>query len=165
MAKSLKQLPAYERLHELLKYDPATGIVRWKIMRSGWCVLGRKVGWVGCSGYPICKIDGETYMLHRIIWKMQTGSDPKEQVDHRDRDRTNNRWENLRDATPTENAWNAGIRKDNRAGARGVTPFLSKWQAKIQHKGQSFHLGTFSTVAEASAAYQAKARELRGEFA
>lgn len=89
----------------------------------------------------------------------------EKQVDHRDGDGLNNRRLNLRPATGAQNVANMKMHARNRSGAKGVWRHGRKWRATIQRNGKNWHLGGFDTVEEASAAYQAAARELHGEFA
>jgi len=104
------------------------------------------------------------YLQHRIIWKLQTGKEPPPFIDHKDLNRQNNCWFNLREATKSEQNWNSGVRKDNKSGYKGVTPSGKKWRASIGVNGAIYHIGSFSTVEEAAAAYEAEARKLHGEF-
>lgn len=90
------------------------------------------------------------------------GTWPKKDVEHRDGDKTNNKWSNLRLATRTENQGNARAR----VSLKGVTRVRTgKYTAQIQKHMVKMHLGTFDTAEEAHAAYVRKAIELYGEFA
>lgn len=91
-----------------------------------------------------------------------TGSHPNDEIDHIDRDRMNNRWSNLRQATTHQNAWNVS----ERAGQfpTGVQKAGSGFAARIIHKGKLLYLGCFRTVEEAAAARRQKEAELRGAF-
>jgi hypothetical protein len=82
-------------------------------------------------------------------------------VDHKNHDTLDNRRGNLRPATRSQNLAN-----QRRKGTKGVfhTPY-GRWLAKIGFNGKKIYLGTFSTKAEAQAAYANKAVELFGEFA
>jgi hypothetical protein len=95
-----------ERLRELLDYDPETGVFtrrittgrnrRWK---AGDKVSGRPSATTGYLGIGIGK---RRYAAHRLAWLWMTGEWPKNLMDHRDCDRTNNRWVNLREVgSPT----------------------------------------------------------------
>lgn len=83
-----------------------------------------------------------------------TGRDPGAfEIDHIDRDPTNNGWHNLRLATSSEQALNKGVRRDSTTGLRGVVKTKDKFQAKVQRGGVRTHIGTFSTPRAAADAY------------
>lgn len=93
-----KPLPPIERLMELLSYDPETGALQWKVATHHKCSKGTICPGIGSHGYKMVTIDRVTYLQHRIIWAMQTGYPPPDDliIDHIDEDPSNNRWGNLR---------------------------------------------------------------------
>ena len=93
-----------------------------------------------------------------------TGEEPPLTIDHVNTCKADNRWVNLRAATHSEQNLNQRIRKISTSGRRAVYPSRGKWQAQIQLNGRKRHLGIFPTREAASAAYEAAARELHGEF-
>ena len=152
-----RPLPATEYLHARLKYLPETGELFWKQGKRAGKPAGER------SKYYRIKLVGRLYMAHRIICKMMTGQEPPFDIDHKDRNRLNNRWNNLRLGTRVGAVWNRQLpRKIN--PHRGVFPTGKKWRARIRIGGVQHHLGTFSTVSEAAAAYEAAACKLHGEF-
>jgi hypothetical protein len=94
-----------------------------------------------------------------------TGSWGRPTIDHRDGDPTNNRWNNLRKATPSQNSANRRRPQNNTSGFKGVLAYRGKWRATISKNGQSTVLGMFQSPEAAHAAYVAAARKLFGEFA
>jgi len=97
---------------------------------------------------------------------MMTGRWPVGDVDHEDRDRRNNRWANLREATKSQNQANAGNWAHNTSGFRGVSRTESgRWRARIMVGKREISLGRFDTAQEAATAREAKAREIWGAFA
>lgn len=103
----------------------------------------------------------------RFLRGLLEGGFPSEAatIDHVDRNPANNRWANLRPATYREQTWNQRVRrKNNTSGFRGVIRSGGRWRAGISKDGVTHHLGVFDTLGEAVAAYEAKARELHGEF-
>lgn len=103
-------------------------------------------------------VDGQNYYAHRLAWLYMTGRWPKEEIDHIDNDRTNDRFDNLREASRLLNSHNQRHpRKKNKVGILGVT-FSKKYKtyrASICLNYKKIHLGSFATASEASAAYQA----------
>jgi hypothetical protein len=100
------------------------------------------------------------YRAHRIIWMMFNGNLPKEQLDHIDGDRANNRIENLRECSNTENQQNRKLNKDNKTGFTGVTIWKTKFKAEIRLNKKGYYLGLFDTAEEAHKAYLNKKAEL-----
>lgn len=103
-----RPLPPLERLHELLVYEAETGVLRWRVMRNlNNATAGSVAGSDNGSGYLQVMIDGVRYKAHRLAYYMGTGSDPGEwEIDHIDRDRCNNRLNNLRLADRSLNSTN-----------------------------------------------------------
>lgn len=165
-----------DRIREALDYDPETGIFVWKkrpaitTAQKQW--NGRYAGKVAGStevkhGYIVIGFAGRLHKAHRLAWLYVYGSLPSQQIDHADRDRSNNKISNLRLATDAENARNASKRKDNSSGAKGVSWHSRrlKWQAQINVRGQRKSLGYFEDVASAKAAYDAAAVRVFGDYA
>ncbi len=100
MGRPINPLPPIERLTELLDYDPATGVLTWKVTR-GRAVAGARAG-SGRRGhaYRVVSIDHTLYAEHRLAYALYHGTDPwPAEVDHWDQDPLNNRITNLRVAT------------------------------------------------------------------
>jgi len=153
------------RLHELFDYNSTTGEFFSKTARASCVKIGERAGGINSNkGYWEICIDGKKYAAHRLAFLYTHGYLPKE-LDHKDRNRSNNRIANLRPASRSENAANSKAQRNTRSGRKGVWWHGTGWQAVIRRKGQRFHLGTFSTPELAHAAYMAKARALFGEFA
>jgi HNH endonuclease len=173
---SIRVLPSQQYLRECFTYDRVTGVLRWKIRPENHFVApigaaranGKHAGSVAGSidghGYYEIGIDGHSYRLHRIIWKLVTGVEPPETIDHTDGNRSNNAWSNLRPASEREQKWNMKTRIDNRSGYRGVSADRDKWCARINVCGTYQFLGNFATAEQASSVYEAVARKLHGEF-
>lgn len=109
-----------QRLHELIYYDPLTGLMYWRKNRRG--VAAGLAGTTSDKrGYVTVLIDRRRHYIHRLAFLYMLGRWPAEQVDHIDRDKRNNRWSNLREATCTQNHANQGIKSTNTSGFVGVT--------------------------------------------
>lgn len=110
-----------------------------------------------------------TEYMHRLILSRILGRDLgcKEQVDHINHDSLDNRRENLRLASVSENACNRHPRKDNRSGFKGVSWHKEKrcWVTRIQVNGKRYEIGHFDDPINAAKAYDITAKELHGKFA
>lgn len=161
------QLPSQDRLKSLLRYDPLTGELRWAV-RKGSATAGslatRKASNCGHIGI---NIDCEPYLAHRVIWKLQTGADPADGIDHADGDHANNKWGNLREASHCQNMANRKRPNNNTSGIKGISFHIrsKKWQARISANGVSHHLGYFETLQTAAQALKSARSRLHGEFA
>jgi hypothetical protein len=149
-----------------LDYDSQTGEFRWRKRMSRSAKPGDVAGTLHTDGYRRIRIKRRDYRAHHLAWLYMTSRRCPAFIDHRDGDPSNNRWNNLRRATASQNGANARRSKSNASGFKGVSRARSgRWRAGISKKGRRHHLGIFSTPQEAHAAYVAAARRLFGEFA
>jgi len=149
-----------ERLKELVRYCPDTGVFTWAKPRRR-CRLGGKTGCVAKNGYVVIRLDDVLYLAHRLAWLYQTGNWPQEQVDHINGDRSDNRWVNLREVSNMENAQNTRKpRPGNKSGFLGVRKENSKWLAEIKVNYKPIRIGLFDTPEEAHQAYISAKRKL-----
>lgn len=125
---------------------------------------GKPAGHVRSDGYRLIGVDGELYRAHRLVWLWHTGTDHAGDIDHVDHDRDNNRIENLRAVTHSENLKNRSVAGRESGAVIGVYWIASKgkWRADIKVCGKAIYLGIFSTQDEAIAAR--KAAELEHGF-
>lgn len=139
-----------EELKDVLDYNPETGIFKWKRGRY----RGNIAGSINKSGYPTVRIGLRQYYLHRLAILFISGNTPARCVDHLDRDKTNNRLDNLRVISKAENNRNMPRRKDNTSGETGVfwNKRRHKWIAQIKHNGRQIYLGSFDDILSAAAA-------------
>jgi hypothetical protein len=167
MTKAMKELPSLDRLNELLAYDPDAGLFTWKVWRRWSAPVGGVAGNKVKKGYIKISIDGVDYSAHRIAWKMFYGSEPVEQVDHINGDKSDNRICNLRAASNAQNQANVAISQNNTCGFKGVSfhKHSGKWQARIGVNYKRIHIGKFNTPEEAHEAYKKAAKEYFGEYA
>lgn len=152
-------------IREVLEYNPITGEFFW--LKSGHGISpGDVAGSVYANGYRYIQIEGEDYRAGRLAWFFVTGTDPVAFIDHKNKDRDDNRFENLREATNSENQANAWW-STNTSGFKGVSWQKSRgqWAAAITVDGKAKFLGRFKTRVEAAKAYRAAAIEAWGEFA
>jgi hypothetical protein len=137
-------------------------MARWNKRHAGQTVQGPAK-----DGYVRFALLGKMVRAHRVIWAMMTGEWPPFEVDHRDGNRSNNVWTNLRAAPDGLNAANRGPDANSTSKHVGVSWIKAhgKWRAQIGHRGKNLHIGYFETEDAAAQAYMAKANELRGEWA
>lgn len=149
-------LVSQERLKEVFSYDIDTGLFTWLIRTGGHSKVGKIAGTLHATGYIHIAIDGRSYQAHRLAYLYMMGEWPKNDVDHMDGIRDNNRWNNLRDATRSENNQNQKIaRSDNKTGIAGVNWHKGKksFSSSITVSGKRKYLGHFSTAELAQEAY------------
>ena len=105
----------------------------------------KAVGGLRPDGYLGLTINNKDYLVHRLIWLLVYGSWPKDQIDHRDGNRSNNKLSNLRDVTNIINAQNAKMSSNNISGYTGVSWLKrdAKWYASIMVEGKTISLGQF----------------------
>ena len=155
-------------LTSILSYDPQTGTFRWALPRPK-IQVGNLAGYLKKNkGYVYIEINGKSYSAHRLAWCYVTGNHPKNQIDHINRNKSDNRFENLREATHGQNRANS--KNNNKHGVKGIRriPWMKEtdrcWQATITHERKSIYLGCFHTKEEAHLAYCKAAKRLHGDF-
>lgn len=154
-----------ELLKELFDYDQRGFLVERTFRCNRWkpgTLVKRKSNYFG---YKSLVLNGKSYLLHRLIFLWNHGYMP-DYIDHANRNPRDNRIENLREATRSNNSSNS-IRQ-NKNGFRGVTLVkgkIDRWCARIKFKGKFTRLGIYDTKEEAAKAYDKKAIELQGPFA
>lgn len=163
------------RLRELLHYDPDTGaftrIGASRPQTAHWA--SKPLGFIkrdslsAGGGYHMICVDGRAYRAHRLAWLYVTGTWPQADVDHINRDRADNRWPNLRAANRSQNLQNAGRRRDNTSGIKGVSydASRSRWIAQVSDNGRHVFIGRFDDKERAAAAYKQYVETRFGDFA
>lgn len=173
----LNELPSYDYLFDCLDYYPDSGDFIWRVRpvhhfsdaRS--CKItntqfaGTHAGKLR-NGYIVITLDGISYRAHRIAWKMMTGEEPPELIDHRNRKRHDNRFKNLRIANKAQNGRNARTPSNNTSGVKGVTWDASrqKWKIFVSARGHTIQ-GRFDTLKAAEHAAKKARAQLHAEFA
>jgi len=136
-----RPLPALEVLQEHFDYEPGTGLLRFKVAPNHRYKVGDIAGTVHTNGYVRVTLNKRPLLVHRIAWKLMTGEEPPAVIDHKDRNRSNNRWSNLRNSDMQKN-------QGNRVG-RGTRQTKWGWEAW----GGGNYLGTHKTEKEAHQTY------------
>lgn len=170
-------------LKECVHYDPIKGSFRWRRRPLRHFVDGKYPATTICAswnkkfqgafaggrdfkGYINIKINGVLYKAHRLAWLYMTGKWPIAQIDHKDGDKKNNAWANLREATNGQNQMNLPVKRNNTSGVKGVSwdKNTRRWRARITAGGVCFTIGYFREKKDAAAAYTAAAQNRHGEF-
>lgn len=149
-----------ERLKKKLSYDPETGDWVWfNCSLHNTRRNGQIAGNLRDDGYRLIRIDGTRYYSSRLAFLYMTGKWPKDEVDHIDRDPSNDRWNNLREATSSMNKFNTKTRSS--CGYRGVYPCGNRWQVMAG----GCYLGLYDSLEEAIIVRDAAAVQMAGDFA
>jgi len=139
----LKDILTQHELKTHLHYHPITGVF------TRLNAPQKKTGSVNKGGYLQISIKCKLYYAHRLAWLYMTGEWPKNQIDHINHEKLDNRITNLREVTNQENGRNQKPRKQSKSGAIGVSPYIregrcDRWQAQINSSnGTPVHLGFF----------------------
>lgn len=165
-----------KRVHELLDYDPVTGIFVWRVDRrvktgGGVSVKGKQAGRIDRNGYRHIGIDNEHFNAGVVAWVFVTGKMPTNEIDHKNLIRDDNRFVNLREATRSQNMANRiqplgkttrfrGVRKTQKSPNAAV-----RWLARLQVNKKPVYLGYYASEESAAIAYDLAAHEHFGEFA
>jgi len=145
-----------KRLKSVLSYDKKTGVFRWKKPPSNRVCVGDIAGYFDGKKHRIISIDGHKYPAHRLAIFYVTGVMPTLPVDHINGDGLDNRFANLREATPAVNAQNIrGPSKNNKVGLLGVylCNQTNRYRSSIRANGMTIRLGRFDTPEAAHHAY------------
>jgi len=133
-----------------------------------WCYWTSR----SCIGGYAARIDLSSgrrvkISMHRLIFEKHalTPLGSENDVDHRSRDKLDNRFQNLRLATRLQNCGNRSLSKNNNSGYKGIRAIGNKWGAQINENGKRVHIGCYATAEEAALAYNEAALRVYGEFA
>ena len=146
-----------EYLRSILHYDPATGIFTRKVRTSNRVKVGDVAGCLSSVGYLYICVQNRLYQAHRLAWFYMYGEWPKLNIDHINRNPSDNRLVNLRNVTQKQNGQNRSKSSNNMSGYPGVSwkKQNSKWVARIRHNYKHIHLGSFDDLEEAISARKA----------
>lgn len=140
-----------DKARRLFSYDPATGVLTRiacaDISKLGPCTAKKK-------GYIYVRASGAKYLGHRLAWLLHYGRWPAGQLDHRNRIRSDNRIDNLREADNSINNHNkTAPQRNSTTGIRGVHRLGKSFVSSIKSNGKTIHIGCFKTAEEAGSAY------------
>jgi len=140
------------RVKELLNYNPKSGVWTWKVNKSVRAKKGDIAGHVNSrDGYRRINVDQNMLKSSRLAWFYMEGYWPEQDVDHIDRDRTNDRWSNLRHVSRQCNIRNSNTQSNNKTGVVGVfwDRHRKKFMAYIAVNNKRVYLGRFTNIIKA----------------
>jgi hypothetical protein len=140
-------------LKELLIYDFETGVFYRKKKTNPNIVIGEVAGNLDGHGYIRICVKSKPYAAHRLAWLYTTGRFPKNDIDHINGVRNDNRFYNLREVTRRENQCNRKLHRDGRLPGCCYKKNVKKWQASITINSKIKHLGNFSSEETAHHTY------------
>lgn len=149
-------------VRSILDYDPDTGIFRWKYNPNhAQCWNTRRAGQIAggrgsrFGAVAIIRIDGPSYVAHRLAWLITHGEWPAGEIDHINGDPLDNRLTNLRIVTHSQNSFNKAKQSNNTTGYVGVVHRYKRgdlWEARISRDGKIVWQAYFTNPQEAAAA-------------
>ena len=149
-----------EEVKRIFKYDRKTGALvrRFSV---GKAVAGTHSTCKDRDGYIVIGINKKLYRAHRVVWLYFHGQWPNNDCDHINRIKDDNRIQNLRDITRSQNKQNQLVTRVSKSGIKGVcwVAKIGRWQAEITHQGKSYILGRFVDIEDAAKAYKAAAKK------
>lgn len=154
-------------VQDIYHYDPLTGYFTYKVRTAQRIHVGDRAGTLSSDGYWSVRFNGKIHRAGRLAFYYMTGRWPDPEIDHKDGNPLNDAWDNLREATSSQQKMNTKKRRDNSSGIKGVSwnKLSNKWRADIMLNGKSKFLGHFDDIHQAEKAYLAAQSDLFGEFA
>ncbi|MDI9768186.1 HNH endonuclease [Pantoea dispersa] len=142
-----------EYLRKFFIYQPANGLLRWRVSRSRQSKRLDVAGKINFAGYREVMVEGRSILAHRIAFFWVHGFWP-EQVDHKNRCRSDNSISNLRPASQSQNQQNQRLRSTNTSGIKGVCWDKRKglWYSRVGVNGKVISLGYYEDKFSAACA-------------
>ena len=165
-SKGLDYMLTKEQAEKFVAYDQDSGVLTWKYDNK-YHKIGDVAGHNNGSGYLSIRLNGRPYLVHRVAWLLMMGKFPDGQLDHKNLDKEDNRWSNLRGATPTLNQANTEKRSNNTSGFKCVywDNRYCKWRVRMWIGNHFRSMGSYISKHEAHAAYCEVAQRVYGEYA
>lgn len=150
-------------IRSIFRYDDGKMLYRIKYNRN--CLVGDPAGTISGRGYLTARVNKVKVYLHRLVWVYHNG-DTELCIDHINGIKSDNRIENLRTCTYSQNSANTKPHTGSTSKYKGVSiEGKGKWQVHISAKGVKHYLGIFTNEIDAAKAYNKKATEIHGDFA
>lgn len=155
---------SHKRLKQFISYCPETG--GFKRLDGYKVKKGCRAGGLDALGYLKIKLDGFTYLGHRLAWFYMHGKWPADEIDHINNNPSDNRLVNLREATPSQNKANRMLPRHNTSGCKGVSYYTADdiWVVRFLAGGKNIYIGRFKEKEEAIQAYKDSIHKYHEEF-
>lgn len=153
-----------EYLKSILNYDEDTGNFIRLVKLSNNSKIGEIAGAIDEKGYRRIYILGKYIRGHKLAWFYNYGVWPKDQLDHINNVKDDNRLCNLRECSNRLNQFNTKVRKNSKTGVKGVHPQGNGFEADIKINGKTKYIGYFSNIADAKKARDKVAIEIHGDY-
>lgn len=126
-------------LQELFYYNKNTGIFHWKVKKPG-VKHTDDISTICAQGYKVVTLNRKRYYVHRLVWILVTGKDANGFIDHKNRDKADNRFDNLRVVSKSQNEHNTSKRKSNKTGYKNISYYKSSasYVAEYMLNGKRF---------------------------
>lgn len=170
--------PSVQYIQECFNYCPNSGVITWKVRprehfptQRGYSIFntkhaGNETGTIGKIGHKIITLNDTSYYAHILIWVLAHGRWPELTIDHKNRNPSDNRLVNLREATQPQQNANQGLRKNNSSGHAGVcwNNKTNKWRAYITVNSKQINLGYYANKEDAIKARENAEIKYFGDF-
>jgi hypothetical protein len=168
-ARVAKPRPTIEELREYLDYDPDSGALTWKKRAGPRIGAGNVAGGIGRhamlgKAYVKLQFKGRTMWAHRVAFALHHGRWPHPCCDHIDGNSLNNRADNLRECSVSQNGQNSATHRNNMTGVKGVRQHGSGYQAQVRLNG-ALYTKWFRRLEDAAAYAKQLREQLHGDFA
>lgn len=145
-----------EEVRHYFRYDEESGKLYWKNPTSKRTKVDQEITYLNADGYLMVGLKGGLHLVHRIIYLYVTGhwtDYPNELIDHIDRNRLNNKFDNYRLVNHSGNQHNRRLNCNSSTGYKGVTRHRGKYLAQMQVNNKRKYLGVFDCPEKAHQAY------------
>ena len=165
-----ESLITQDYLKSILNYDPDSGAWSWIISPRPGLTVGSQADHVDPYGYKLIVINYKAYLASRLAWLYMTGKWPEYTVDHKNNDNTDDKWENLRLATYSQQCMNRRVRKDRKYDLpRGVEAVVTGgrfngYRAVLMVNRKKYRSSLTQSAEEAHKAYIELSKQHHGEF-
>ena len=144
----------HDHIQTILDYNAKTGYFTWKTHRQRPDLIGKKAGCRTTLGYWAIAVNNKKYLAHRLAWLYMTGNNSIKHIDHKDGNKQNNIFSNLREVDRVGNLQNMRkATKANKIGLLGVSAHQSKWRVQIMINGERIRVSGFDTPEQAHQKY------------